>query len=828
MMKRFIEPLLFLSLFALIACQGTGRENYTLERGKNFEGGYPLFTFVEDLDENGRSELISVKRNPQDFEFRIVVMDMEMERIYHIESLWAWLMDVKAYDVTGDGHKEIVYTYLKGDSLFLKVYQPLQGGKVVAEAKIKEVKRIRPNTRWNGIFQVNNVADLNHDGYTDLILTIMAASDLYPRCIIGYDVVNKAKLWTYDLAPTVHKMFVKDLNGDGKTDLFFYTGSFGSEVKTAHTDDLHSYFIILDDSGQVQFIKQMGDLNTSTVVFFARDPASQKELLYTLTYSRSFKTFHKYQLVRWDYSDWPNLKPEIQNTSLPLRFIPEVLNYKGMPRIFVSNIRDELCMLDLELNLLRVFSFPQKVRIFKGLFDLTGDGIPESVWYGSGKLGVIMNDNLQPIFNLPSFQNIFEVRHGPNGPVNHVVLTTNGDMYEISLKHTPMVQFLFRRYWLWGFLGLLLSNIALWVFFVSRSGNWKWYHKHLTYLDASLSAMFLLDSQGRVISCNKKAESLLHRPSEQMLNTYVVELFQGSMDVIGKWLAKRLSKLQTDRQQFEIKEENARRTFQVYFQIIQSRFGLIEGAILIVNDVTLMVQSQQTTTWLTVAQKMAHEIKNPLTTIQLTLQRLKYEYEMDPNLRTRVGEVVEGSLEEIGRMRMVLDDFMNFSKIEKTQFEQLDIRQIITEVVDRYNRKISPGVAIKTEFSEYLPMIKADAAQIITLLTNLIDNSLDAIRAPGEITIRVNVIEKILDTSSNPLAEHIELEIVDTGCGMDDETMQKIFRPFFTTKEGGSGLGLSIVQKIVQGHGGEITVSSKKNVGTRIVIHLPIIDMGAS
>jgi two-component system nitrogen regulation sensor histidine kinase NtrY len=252
----------------------------------------------------------------------------------------------------------------------------------------------------------------------------------------------------------------------------------------------------------------------------------------------------------------------------------------------------------------------------------------------------------------------------------------------------------------------------------------------------------------------------------------------------------------------------------------------LEGAVLILNDVTPFVQSQRTASWIAVAQKLAHEIKNPLTAIRLSLQRMKMEYENDPDLQKRLEELVEGSLDEAGRLRMVVDDFMRFSKIDAPKPELIRVEEIIENLTNRFSLIVPEQIAIETDIQEGLPSVMADESYLSTALSNLIDNAVHATAPPGEINIKVGMVEKINEDVKRPLEQMLEIEITDTGSGIEGDKITEVFQPFFTTKEGGSGLGLVIVQRIIDDHGGKIEMFSREGLGTRVTIQLPVSSQG--
>jgi signal transduction histidine kinase len=167
-------------------------------------------------------------------------------------------------------------------------------------------------------------------------------------------------------------------------------------------------------------------------------------------------------------------------------------------------------------------------------------------------------------------------------------------------------------------------------------------------------------------------------------------------------------------------------------------------------------------------------------------------------------------LEDVNRLRRVVDDFMNFSKIDTLNYEPLNLKKVIEEMRQRYLMRLPQDVTIETDIPANISLLQADGTQISMLLSNLIDNAVESIEPPGSIQIRAANIEKIQHNGGSLVKPMVEIEISDSGCGMNRETLDKIYQPFFTNKAGGSGLGMNIIQKIVEDHFGHIEVFSRE------------------
>ncbi len=212
--------------------------------------------------------------------------------------------------------------------------------------------------------------------------------------------------------------------------------------------------------------------------------------------------------------------------------------------------------------------------------------------------------------------------------------------------------------------------------------------------------------------------------------------------------------------------------------------------------------------WRDVARRIAHEIKNPLTPIQLSMYRLKKNLGSEKYLQI-FEECYDSIITEVENLRNMVTEFSNFARMPKPRMTNSSINEIIETALNLYTN-LPENISIKMDLADNLAQVKIDNDQIRQVLHNIMGNAVDAMSEGGEIRI------KTYQDSDNTIA----IEISDTGCGMSEEVLQKIFTPYFTTKEKGTGLGMSIVAQIVEEHGGEINIESKEGFGTKVTIKL--------
>ncbi len=221
-----------------------------------------------------------------------------------------------------------------------------------------------------------------------------------------------------------------------------------------------------------------------------------------------------------------------------------------------------------------------------------------------------------------------------------------------------------------------------------------------------------------------------------------------------------------------------------------------------------VVELEKKAAWREMARILAHEIKNPLTPMQLTVQQLRDEYKGDDPLYSKVlAECTEIISDEIAALQKLVRTFSEFARMPEMQLVQADLNELIRDV-----RKLYKDADVDLDLSSNLPLIKLDDEQFRRILKNLFKNSLDSIKEKGAGRISISTVFQ---------NETILIGFSDTGMGIKDEILPRIFEPHYSTKKQSMGLGLAIVKRIILEHGGSISVESQTGKGTRFSIILP-------
>ncbi len=255
---------------------------------------------------------------------------------------------------------------------------------------------------------------------------------------------------------------------------------------------------------------------------------------------------------------------------------------------------------------------------------------------------------------------------------------------------------------------------------------------------------------------------------------------------------------------------------------LQGEDGRAAGAVLVFDDVTPLIRTQRVAAWRDVARRLAHEIKNPLTPIQLCAERLRRHFgSAPPAARALVEECTGTIVGEVESLKALVDEFSQFARMPTPRAVPSDLNQVLTDTLALYTG-LFRQVHIEPRLSSALPPVRLDVEQIRRVVINLIDNAVEALGG-RDAALRPNgepatILVESAHDASNGLAR---VTISDNGPGIPPADRDKLFMPYYSTKRRGSGLGLAIVRRIIAEHGGNIEVMDNVPCGSRFVIELP-------
>ena len=238
----------------------------------------------------------------------------------------------------------------------------------------------------------------------------------------------------------------------------------------------------------------------------------------------------------------------------------------------------------------------------------------------------------------------------------------------------------------------------------------------------------------------------------------------------------------------------------------------------LVFDITVQDHIKQIQLWAKVAQRLAHGIKNPLTSVKLNAEELR-EYLREKCLldEEEVSDYIQSITNQVDKLKRMSDGFMRFVEFDKPQLKAYNINPLIEELVAQWKPTESSGIRIGLDLAEDVPTALLDKQQFIYAFQNIFFNAVQSIEGSGHIDISTRLLHSIAEVGAHKTA-FVELRVQDTGVGIPPEYLDKITQPYFTTKKDGTGLGLSIVEKIVDSHDGMFDIQSHVDEGTTVTM----------
>lgn len=351
-----------------------------------------------------------------------------------------------------------------------------------------------------------------------------------------------------------------------------------------------------------------------------------------------------------------------------------------------------------------------------------------------------------------------------------------------------------------------------------------------TYLQTVLgrlsSGVMTFDSNRRLRTANPTAELILRIELEPLygapLNQLIAE--RSELSALVEALKEPLAEIHGEwRSEVTIFGAEGRQTLLCSLSPMTEPDGAAAGHVLVFDEITTLLQAQKDAAWGGVARRLAHEIKNPLTPIQLSAERMRMK--LKSKLPEAEAQILERAthtiIQQVEAMKELVNAFSEYARPPKIQMERLNFDRFINEALDLY-RLTDTGPALSVELDTGDTCIEADPGRLRQVIVNLIKNAQEALegRDDGQIQVTSRLCHK---SGQCDRQGYLELEVMDNGPGFSEEVQSHLFEPYITSKVKGTGLGLAIIKKIIEEHGGIIRAENLAGAGARISIQLPLL-----
>lgn len=803
----------------------------TVERWRNTKNVNNLL--IEDINNDGVKEFLTLRSS----ESRSEIIIYTSSRLYYdVQTIYYKLLAFTTIDINEDKIPELLTFGMKNNfTAYLYLYS----------LKNKKIELIKSKKIFKGV-------DVNQDGIWDLysggaafikipsknkkvLLRVSGGYDYYSRGIYQVNVPELQIDWKFELGSNPANVLINNVeNKEDEMEILVSTNAPENNYTMNSIPDSLSFLIKLSADGVLKekMVKgkslarsRINKLYADSVhylLLFQKENSSNNrfrnnyiQLLnpFSLVTEQEFITVNSYEQVR----------------------APRFLNkfYLNPNDLFISYLDRFLIKFSASPKTGERYYFNKKIK-YSFIGDLNGDNLPEYILFFSGDPKVIITDkdlNLLGKQNLSYGGNLTILQNYKLKECN--IYFTNQHLFQWTipfsmLKTQPAFIVFFKKYRDSLLYGLIYMIAILAVIFLIINIVVKSKQLHISerlynfFIHNYSTAILILNEEKRIEDANKLFCSFLNMSSDELLKIHISKL--NELFVSTHFSDKIINMIENNTSADSDRELLLTTSYGLKKVLVNvNRVKLFKKRVLYVVefvDLSEITHSEQLAAWGSITQKMAHEIKNPLTTILLSLRQIQRKIKKsNKQIAEETNNYIEVAADEIERLRNSTNIFMKFTSTIKTNASLLDVNFLIKEITRTF---MYPG-SIKLQFNltPNLPQIKIDEQQLRQVLLNLLENGVDAIDGEGEITVTTESVQKV-NPQSGKLNSFIQIEILDTGKGIADEYIEQIFEANFTTKTTGSGFGLAISKFIIDQNNGSIKVKSKESFGTSIAVLLPV------
>ena len=343
-----------------------------------------------------------------------------------------------------------------------------------------------------------------------------------------------------------------------------------------------------------------------------------------------------------------------------------------------------------------------------------------------------------------------------------------------------------------------------------------------TILSRLSSGVIVLNKNGKIEKSNISAAQILQIEIKDLNEKNIDNIINTSPNLKNffECISNNISEKTDDwREQITLSEKTGNQIIMINGSILMDSNNLVSKYIIVFDEITALVEGQRDAVWSEIARRLAHEIKNPLTPIQLATERLRNKYlsSSDSNNVEMLDRMTNTIIQQVETMKVMLNDFSDYARSSDSKKEEIEIEHLLQEGVDLFGN-MNHGSKININIEKNLPKIHGDEKKLRRVLNNLLTNAVDANATGLDNSLKISA--KVLNIEDNKI---IEIRIMDSGPGIDPLVENDLLEPYVTTKEKGTGLGLAIVKKIIDEHSGTFWLeNNREENGACAVIRLPV------
>lgn len=791
---------------------------YEFDLVENISGELEYSIAYHDFDNDGYSEKIEI-RNYAASRHNILVKNWSggvVDQANYWEIIDAY--GLMFADVTGDGYDEIFAFTQKGDSLFFYLHNIRTKKAVISRLFLGCLEEPISTERIANFFPIC-IADSSIYNSKVLIFAVRSFTALKPRSVYALDLENQEIIAEFKTNSTISDAFPYDLTGDGLDEMVVVSMATGNVHYPAKYKDDKCWLFVLNQKLETIFPPLNFSQYPSDLICLPVEIYSERYLLVIPDYwgeknldnfiylidskgKNHLRTQNPFKKTNIDYVGF---KPVVSGSMNP----SEIYGWQGENEVIKLNHR-----LEIVKSISVQFEKPRPITIK----DINADG-EEEVFYNSKNYFIVFDNELNLLAKYPIPNRLAKIdfrETGPNKPIE-ISLQLPDQYYRLRLVENKLSSYLPLIFV--GFTGLvylfLTGGFKVSNGIITRSRIFKYLRSD------SSDGVLVINHQCLIAFFNNRFAQILNlnpppkkgQEAVSILNHYpqILEIIKESNE-----------SNKTVNQKVILGDEESRFESEVLVQPYSYLFKKGFNYLVVIKYAHISSHSDKIHSWSRAVQKMAHDIKTPLSTVSLNLKVLQTRLEkmhLSEKENQGLSDDIQMMRTELDTIQSMTKNFLKFSNLDKPHSQAFNISKIIEDARNKFQPYINAELDIQVSIENDIKPAWADPQQIEMVFTILLENSLAAMQGRGLININISMVQFL----ENIFSESLEIEVADTGPGINEEDRARIFEPYFSTKSEGTGMGLAIAKKIIGDNGGFIEVYSKPNFGAVFRFSLPVI-----
>lgn len=785
----------------------------SIEINKNNQSIKDFYFNYRDLNKDGYSEQVIVghsTNSPKEF---ILLKTFSGNSIEQFNVDGKILRDGVLYgNLDSDINDEIIIIYKTDNSIYLDVVDPQSLQYIKKKVKLIE----RPDSSLGDYWDVHlvvgsKIIDFDNDNETDLVFALTTGYAIYPRSIYLFNINQEKIISVFETSAPIQEMFIIDFDGDGQKEIIASSVATGNTTKKIGYHDRTSWLFYLSQKltpkiKPISFgeyptsnliLKTIFDEQTNQIIQVYKDDISK-----TMTLKIFNQKFVLEKEGRIESCDLIDIHTYTTDSNI---------------EYFVTSKDQELLHLSPELRIINKVKVLVRDAIIVNTIDLNNDYSNEILISGTDGVSVY-DKNL----NLLAYS---EIKLSNELYSRYFQLRKDGIGKDIQLAYVNGMDLIFKIkennfHYLLYLIAIMVFVLSTILLLISKNLIKKFYlylKSFIYFIYRGDAGYCLIDDYFQIQYYNKSFVESLRIQNINLKNQNINNTLSFFPDILESINASVHSK-QPISGKVTINNPEFSFNGEIKIQPLKLIGNKVLAYLIELKNLTKPILDERAEIWGKSIQKIAHDIKTPLSTIALNLKAIQLKMEKEGIVNKEISNDIDVAKSEIERIKNLTKDFLKFVDLDTPNMQYIELNEIINSSIERFQHLIADNFKFDINLLKGKIFVWADPRQIEMAIHILVENAIDALQGSGLIAIETDLVQDLE-------REFVLISISDNGPGIKREMIDKIFEPHFSTKKDGTGMGLPFAKKIIKDHRGELALESKIELGTTFMIKLPIYKM---